>query len=147
MKREKKKILSMKEPQQTQHLICCWSDCCIGINTMAECLYIYFMLDDPVFLRVGLAVFLVMMAYIIFSNMAFSKWQSFNPYERYYKTAYISLAVILVITALCSIQFFIFFQHPLSWIIPLTLVLLEALVAVCIHHRYSIYRYFKSKNK
>ena len=146
MKRKKKKILSMKEPQQTQHLICCWSECCIGINVMAECWYIYFMLDDPVFLRVGLAVFLVMMAYIIFSNMAYSKWQSFNPYERRYKTAYIGLAAILVITALCSIQFFILIQHPLSWIIPLTLVLWEALVAVCIHHRYRIYRYFKKNN-
>lgn len=136
---KRKKVLSMKEPDQTQHLIGCWRQCCIGINTMAECLYFYFMLDDPLFLRVGLAVFLLIMAYGIL--------RFFNPYERYYKTAYISLTAVLVITALCSFQFLAGFQHPLSWIIPLTLVLLESLVAVCIHHRYRIYRYFKKNPK
>ncbi len=134
-----KKIFSMKEPEQTQHLICCWNRCCIGINLIAECLYIYFMLDDPLFLRVGLFVFFLSMGYVI--------WQFFNPHERFFKMAYFGLAAILTITALCSIQFFAAIQHPLSWIIPLALVLLESLVAVCIHHRYHIYRYFKKNKK
>ena len=74
-------------------------------------------------------------------------WEYFCPSERLLNVAYFRLVFLLVVSTLSAIPLFILSECLLFLLIPPILVLFESLVAVCIHHRYRIYRYFKKNKK